>query len=39
MLFSGEFPMVSTVIGFGVATLPATAILFVLQIFEDLRRA
>jgi hypothetical protein len=31
--------MVSMVIGFGVATLPATAVLFVLQIIEELRRA
>jgi hypothetical protein len=31
--------MVSMVIGFGVATLLATGILFVLQIFEDFRDA
>jgi hypothetical protein len=37
--FFREFPMVSMIIGFGVATLFATVILFAVQIFDDLRNA
>jgi hypothetical protein len=36
---SGEFRLYSTVIGFGVATLFATALLFLMQVLEDFRDA
>jgi hypothetical protein len=36
---SGEFTLFSFVVGFGVATLLATAILFVMQMAEDFRDA
>jgi hypothetical protein len=32
---SGEFPLISIVIGFGITTLFATALLFVMQMLED----
>jgi hypothetical protein len=36
---SGEIPLFSIVIAFGVATLVATGLLFLLQISEDFRNA
>jgi hypothetical protein len=36
---SGETPLFSIVIAFGVATLVATGLLFLLQISEDFRNA
>jgi len=36
---SGEFRLYSTVIGFGVGTLFATALLFLMQALEDFRDA